>query len=226
MTRIQQRRGTEAQWAAAAPVLAEGEIGIETDGDKALKVGDGATTFDALPDRLLPGGGTDGQVLTAGPAGARTWEDPSGAVDSVNGQTGVVSLNAAHVGADASGTAAGAVSGHAAQQGSGLHLPSGGAVGDVPVKGASGSTVSWAQLAAAGVSFAPTAENVATNVQDAIALAVSPVRVMVWNETTSQYEPASGPVRIWVGPQEPSTSAGPYADDYEDGDIVIDTETP
>lgn len=39
-TRMQQRRGTAAQWTAANPVLAPGEIGFETDTNK-FKVGDG-----------------------------------------------------------------------------------------------------------------------------------------------------------------------------------------
>lgn len=56
------------------------------------------------------GPGTSGQVYTSnGTSGPPTWEDASsggGAVDSVNGETGVVVLNAADVGADASGSAA------------------------------------------------------------------------------------------------------------------------
>lgn len=49
--RQQQRRDTEAQWSAANPVLAPGEIGVQTDGDDAgrYKIGDGTTAWDALP---------------------------------------------------------------------------------------------------------------------------------------------------------------------------------
>lgn len=44
---IQFRRGTAAQWTTANPVLAEGEMGFETDTFK-LKIGDGAAAWSAL----------------------------------------------------------------------------------------------------------------------------------------------------------------------------------
>lgn len=46
-TLIQLRRGTAAQWAAANPVLANGEMGLETDTSK-YKVGDGTSAWNAL----------------------------------------------------------------------------------------------------------------------------------------------------------------------------------
>ena len=46
-TRMQQRRGTQAQWAAANPVLAAGEIGFEIDNNR-FKVGDGTNTWSAI----------------------------------------------------------------------------------------------------------------------------------------------------------------------------------
>lgn len=46
-TKIQLRRGTAAQWVAANPVLAEGEIGIETD-TKQIKIGDGLKEWTLL----------------------------------------------------------------------------------------------------------------------------------------------------------------------------------
>ena len=64
----------------------------------------------------LPAPGTAGNVITS--TGDGWASEPGGggggAVDSVNGQTGVVVLDAADVGADASGTAASAVATHAA----------------------------------------------------------------------------------------------------------------
>lgn len=45
--RMQQRRGTQAQWAAADPTLAAGEIGFETDTGK-FKIGDGNTSWLSL----------------------------------------------------------------------------------------------------------------------------------------------------------------------------------
>jgi hypothetical protein len=43
-TRMQQRRGTAADWAAANPVLMDGEIGFETD-THMIRVGDGVNTL-------------------------------------------------------------------------------------------------------------------------------------------------------------------------------------
>jgi hypothetical protein len=47
-TLIQLRRGTQAAWAAANSVLAQGEPGVELDTNR-LKVGDGATHWNGLP---------------------------------------------------------------------------------------------------------------------------------------------------------------------------------
>ncbi len=46
-TRMQQRRGTAAQWTAADPILAAGEIGFETDTGK-FKMGNGSSAWSAL----------------------------------------------------------------------------------------------------------------------------------------------------------------------------------
>ena len=46
-TRMQQRRGTAAQWTAANPILAAGEIGFETDTSK-FKMGNGSSVWSAL----------------------------------------------------------------------------------------------------------------------------------------------------------------------------------
>jgi hypothetical protein len=48
VTQIQLRRGTAAQWTSANPVLAAGEMGVETDTVKA-KIGDGALAWNSLP---------------------------------------------------------------------------------------------------------------------------------------------------------------------------------
>lgn len=71
------------------------------------------------PGGSLPTGGDAGQVLTkqSSTDGDADWEDPTaggGAVDSVNGETGVVVLDATDVSADAAGTAAAAVAAHSA----------------------------------------------------------------------------------------------------------------
>lgn len=51
---IQLRRGTSAEWSTANPVLAPGEFGFDVD-TLAYKIGDGATTWNALPARELTG---------------------------------------------------------------------------------------------------------------------------------------------------------------------------
>lgn len=48
MDRVLQRRDTAANWSSTNPILAEGEIGIITDGAKGYKIGDGITRWDAL----------------------------------------------------------------------------------------------------------------------------------------------------------------------------------
>jgi major tropism determinant Mtd-like protein len=52
MTTIQLRRGTSAEWLAANPVLAAGEMGVELQPGVVpdrTKIGDGVTTWSALP---------------------------------------------------------------------------------------------------------------------------------------------------------------------------------
>ena len=50
---IQLRRGTAAQWTAANPTLAEGEMGVETDTGQ-FKVGDGTTAWNSLAPPFPP----------------------------------------------------------------------------------------------------------------------------------------------------------------------------
>jgi hypothetical protein len=54
IVRIQLRRDTAADWTAANPVLAAGEMGLETD-TSSYKIGDGTSAWSALPY-----GGADG----------------------------------------------------------------------------------------------------------------------------------------------------------------------
>ena len=44
---IQFRRGTASSWTSTNPILAEGEMGIETDTDQ-FKIGDGLTVWTSL----------------------------------------------------------------------------------------------------------------------------------------------------------------------------------
>ena len=48
MTRIIQRHDTAANWSTINPVLALGEMGVETDTNQ-FKLGDGATSYNELP---------------------------------------------------------------------------------------------------------------------------------------------------------------------------------
>lgn len=57
------RRGTAAQWTAANPVLAQGEPGYATD-THAYKIGDGSSTWSALPDIVADVVGPVGQAAT------------------------------------------------------------------------------------------------------------------------------------------------------------------
>jgi hypothetical protein len=50
---IQLRRGTAAEWTAANPTLAEGELGLETDTAK-YKIGNGSTAWNSLSYSSLP----------------------------------------------------------------------------------------------------------------------------------------------------------------------------
>jgi beta-glucanase (GH16 family) len=61
LQRIQWRRGTAAEWTAANPVLADGEPGWERDTQK-IKVGNGTSTWSALP-YFTSGGGTGGGTV-------------------------------------------------------------------------------------------------------------------------------------------------------------------
>ena len=46
-TVIQIRRGTAAQWSSANPILAQGEMGYETDSGQ-FKIGDGTSNWASL----------------------------------------------------------------------------------------------------------------------------------------------------------------------------------
>ena len=79
MATIQIKRGTAAEWLAANPVLALGELGLETDTNK-LKAGDGSSSWYEL--QYIAGSGGGG----------------GGAVTSVNSKTGDVVLVKADLG--------------------------------------------------------------------------------------------------------------------------------
>ncbi len=57
ITSIRLRRGTAAQWTSANPVLAAGEVGLETDTNR-TKYGNGSLTWSALPYSVADASGT------------------------------------------------------------------------------------------------------------------------------------------------------------------------
>lgn len=65
--RIQPRRDTAARWAAANPVLLEGEWGVITDSPSQYKIGDGVTAWNSLPLR-----GYDGTLVQTTGNGTQT----------------------------------------------------------------------------------------------------------------------------------------------------------
>lgn len=64
MTKIIQRHDTAANWTAANPVLAVGEMGVETDTNK-FKFGDGSTVWSELAYATSGSGGGSGTTLTS-----------------------------------------------------------------------------------------------------------------------------------------------------------------
>jgi hypothetical protein len=75
---IQFRRGTASAWTSANPILADGEMGIETDTDQ-FKIGDGLTAWTSLAYGGIAGtAGTNGEgVPTGGTAGQILVKDSS-----------------------------------------------------------------------------------------------------------------------------------------------------
>ncbi len=100
---IQFRRGTAAEWTSANPILAEGEMGNETDTGK-FKVGDGVRTWTALPYSSGPQGiqgpvgpqgiqgiqgiqGEQGEQGETGPQGV-TGDTGAQGIQGIQGETG------------------------------------------------------------------------------------------------------------------------------------------
>jgi len=76
---IQLRRGTASAWTAANPLLADGEMGIESDTDQ-FKIGDGVTYWNSLAYGGLTGAnGTNG---TNGTNGIVVYEDDQAVISA------------------------------------------------------------------------------------------------------------------------------------------------
>jgi hypothetical protein len=78
---IQLRNDTASNWSAANPILAVGEVGIETDTDK-FKIGDGIQTWSSRPYGGIVGPqgpqGATGEVGPQGPEGPQGETGPIG----------------------------------------------------------------------------------------------------------------------------------------------------
>jgi hypothetical protein len=89
-SRLQQRRDTAANWTANNPILAQGEIGLETDTDK-WKMGNGSSAWTALAYAYTAGAagatGPTGPIGATGPTGVTGPTGPVGATGP-NGPTG------------------------------------------------------------------------------------------------------------------------------------------
>jgi hypothetical protein len=77
-TRMQQRRGTAAQWTTANPILAAGEIGFETDTNK-FKMGNGSSNWAALTYFSNNAALTD--LLTGSPEALNTLDEIAAAIN-------------------------------------------------------------------------------------------------------------------------------------------------
>jgi hypothetical protein len=71
---LQFRRGVASRWSAANPVLAAGELGLETDTSK-FKIGNGVTAWGSLPYGGIKG--DPGEQGPSGPAFAFDGGSPS-----------------------------------------------------------------------------------------------------------------------------------------------------
>ena len=86
-TRMQQRRGTAAQWTGANPILAAGEIGFETD-TGAFKIGNGSSTWSALK-YFTDASGAPELLDTLNELAAALGDDPQYLSNHVNATTNV-----------------------------------------------------------------------------------------------------------------------------------------
>ena len=80
-TRIQQRRGTAAEWESENPILALGEIGFDTTNEN-IRIGDGTSAWNSLDSVSGPPGpeGPQGPTGPTGPIGPTGPLGPTGPI--------------------------------------------------------------------------------------------------------------------------------------------------
>lgn len=87
--KIQFRRGTAAGWTSANPILADGELGLETDTDK-MKLGNGSQAWNSRPYANVGPQGPQGPQGNTGPQGPQGNQGPQG-IQGPQGPPGDVS---------------------------------------------------------------------------------------------------------------------------------------
>lgn len=91
-TRIQQRRGTAAEWESENPILALGEIGFDTTNEN-IRIGDGVSAWNDL-DSVSGPPGPEGPQGPTGPTGPQGVTGPTGPTGPLGRTTFYVSPTA------------------------------------------------------------------------------------------------------------------------------------
>jgi hypothetical protein len=94
-TRIQQRRGTAAEWASSNPILALGEIGFDTTNQN-IRIGDGSSRWNDLDTISGPPGpiGPQGDIGPQGIQGEQGATGPTGPTGPTGSAAFFVSVTA------------------------------------------------------------------------------------------------------------------------------------
>lgn len=99
--RIQPRRDTAARWAAANPVLLEGEWGVVTDSPSQYKIGDGVTAWNDLPLR-----GYDGTLVQTTGNGTQTVMSQKATTEAISATEQRIGEEITDLSAEVSGVSA------------------------------------------------------------------------------------------------------------------------
>ena len=140
--KLQFRRGPAADWTATNPILAAGEMGLETDTEQ-FKIGDGSTHW-----RDLPYGGLKGPTGWTGYTG---W---TGAASTITGPTGATGAASVITGPTGSTGAASVITGPTGSTGAASVIT--GPTGTTGATGMTGSTGATGATGAASTITGPT----------------------------------------------------------------------
>jgi hypothetical protein len=137
MIQIQHRRGTAAEWSSANPVLAAGEMGMETDSLK-VKLGNGSTAWSSLP------------YFTQGATGSTGATGASGADSTVEGPRGLTGSQGPQ-GTTGETGATGATGDTGPQGETGVGIPAGGTTGQIIQRTSTSSE--WVEMPPSELAF-------------------------------------------------------------------------